>query len=69
MKKIYLQPIMNVGAMMPLGLIAASKGRVENEDYSGGNKGGYGVSTDLTGGSGNFGAKDRGFYDSYDNEW
>lgn len=71
MKKIYLQPTMKVGAMMQLGLIAASKGNVVTNSYDNSSQQTtYGVSTELEGGDGtNFGAKDRGFYSSYDSEW
>lgn len=70
MKKIYSQPTMTVGTMMPLGLIAASRWGQSKDDFTGtiDSKGG------LTGGDGttpgqSFGAKERGFYNSYDNEW
>lgn len=71
MKKIYLQPTMNVGAMMTLGLIAASKWTVTTDDYTGTDKNSEsGLGGDLKPGDGtNFGAKDRGFYSSYDSEW
>lgn len=71
MKKIYICPTTKVGAMMALGFIAGSKGNVVSTDYDGSNTGGNngGVNGDLTGGSGNFGAKDRNFYGGYDKEW
>lgn len=70
MKKIYSQPTMTVGTMMPLGLIAASRWGVNSNSFT---DGGFseGSNGGLTGGgSGQFGgAKERGFYNSYDNEW
>lgn len=65
MKKIYSQPTMTVGTMMPLGLIAASKWGVSTGDFTGTED----SNSNLTGGSTFGGAKERGFYESYDNEW
>lgn len=74
MKKIYLQPTMNVGTMMPLGLVAASQWQVTTDDYTGEDQNtntGLGGNLGAGDGTGNtgFGAKDRGFYGGFDSEW
>lgn len=74
MKKIYSQPTMNVGSMMPLGFIAGSKWGVTTDDYTGEDQNGNtGLGGNLNSGDGTgntgFGTKERGFYGGYDNEW
>lgn len=73
MKKIYSQPTMNVGTMMPLGLIAGSWQVTTNGFAGDGNDGNSGLGGGLGSGDGSgnggFGAKDRNFYSSYDDEW
>ena len=72
MKKIYLQPTMNVGAMMTLGLIAASKWTVTTDDYTGTDKNsesGLGGDLNPGNGTGNTGFGAKVFYSGFDSEW
>lgn len=56
---------------MSLGFIAGSNGNVVANDYNNNShNSSNGVNSNLTPGDGtNFGAKDRGFYSSYESEW